>query len=186
MKRIVIFLMTIFLSLPLTASAVTITFDEYPVGTSISNQYLGSGVWFSNWDTPNFPVIAADAANPTSPVLSGSPAFSGGFWMGFVTPQNHVSFDSGYWNSIGSGFVRVQDASQNVLADLTNPAKGIYTFDLYYADIKYITFSPGADSGGAAIDNLRFGAPVPEPSTLLLLGSGLAGLVGYGRRRLKK
>jgi len=51
---------------------------------------------------------------------------------------------------------------------------GVNSFDLneYFA----FNFSP----------NLDVQQPVPEPSTILLLGSGLAGLVGYGRRRMKK
>jgi len=55
-------------------------------------------------------------------------------------------------------------------------------------DITSIRFqNTGGVAGGTLIDNFRFGAaaPVPEPSTMLLLLSGLAGL-GFFRWRRKR
>jgi hypothetical protein len=38
----------------------------------------------------------------------------------------------------------------------------------------------------SAFDNPSSPAPVPEPSTILLIGTGLVGLIAYSRKKIKK
>ena len=46
--------------------------------------------------------------------------------------------------------------------------------------------SNGGQIGSGDIIGGPEGSPVPEPTTLILLGSGLVGLAGFGRKRFKK
>ncbi len=143
---------------------VTITFSEFPVGTPITNQYVPNGIDFSS--QPAF--IATDSSNPTSPVLSGEPRFTGPITGCFIHPttlqpavRRQFSLDAGYFNNLSSTQIAWYDLDGNLLGSTTNSVLGIEHFTtkvpLGTPGIHCWTVSTaGTEALGFAIDNVSF------------------------------
>lgn len=133
--------------------------------------------------------IVFDAANPTSPVLSGSPIFNGPIAVLFSVDLAGVGLEGGFFDAVGGTRITAFARDGSILGTVLNTATGIEFLGLVTQDgserIAGLLFSlAGNEPAGFAIDNLRFGrtgqvvAPgqIPEPSTLVLLGLGVLGL----------
>jgi hypothetical protein len=140
-----------------------------------------------------------DGANPTSPVLSGSPTFNGPVAIEFSTPQTGVGLDGGFFNAIASTGITAYDINGNALGTVANNQLGIEFLGLVTDDqsaqISGLLFHlVGAEPAGFAVDNIRFGVGgqvvPPEVIPGPIAGAGLPGLIlavggllGWWRRR---
>lgn len=138
-----------------------ITFNEYPVGTPITTQYSNKGIIFGG----DSPFITTDGANPTSPVLSGSPQFQGAIEGSFVDPKDGVTpavavnfqLDGGYFDSLNSTVLKLYDSQGKLIGQQTNTALGIFTFTVNNLPVaKWRIESVGDEPAGFAIDNVCF------------------------------
>lgn len=178
------------LGLAQMASALPITFDEFPLGTLVSNQYATEGILFlPGTVTPRLPQITSDnpAWMPTEPFLrpTGEPAlsqFQGDFWMEFVQPVSQVSFVTGSWDQIGAGIIQVYDPGMSLLGSYSNTQTGPQTINIAsFVPIGRIYFNSVADRWGAGIDSLHI-STIPAPGALLLAALG-TGVVGWLQRK---
>jgi hypothetical protein len=166
-----------------------------PPGAAVSGCVLGapSNPLTLEASSPNT-FITTDGANPTSPVLSGSPRFNGSIAVAFDVDVAGVGLDGGFFDAIGGTAITAFDRNGALLGSVLNEGLGIEFLGLVTNDgtaqIAGLLFSlVGPEPAGYAIDNLRFGIQgqvvvptVPEPASLALFAVGLLG-AGVVRRR---
>ena len=172
------------------ANATVITFDEYTNvdysgGEVTGVEWISDGILFSTPDLElNIGYTTGSSPNSLgASVNSGD--FDGSVYFEFidykyVTDLSFTIFNTPFQAS-------AYDVSGNLLTTLVSGSDFTQYFDFSGYNVNSVQIS-GSEY---AIDDVTFtelhnSNPVPEPTTMLLFSTGLAGLVGNRLRRKKK
>lgn len=196
MKKLIL-LFTILLGMAAPLPAVMIDFESFAdsvvnrPGLTLTDQYANLGVLFGGNILDFRPTYAMSGRNVLKPT-GGGWGFAGSYNLLFTAPVNYL----GAWGlDVGqAGFcISAFDEDQNLIAYTQVFGKGIGAGQKFFLELtsqKYIHSAiisqviPEAGWDGYMIDDLTFHEiPVPEPSTLLLVGAGLMGIAAWRRKK---
>lgn len=146
------------------AAGHTITFSEYPVGTT-------NPVYTYTDNTVDvIGQIVTDTAQPDSPAVAANTSYVGPVYIDFTNPVQNVSFVAGYFDNLQSTTVTFLAPGGGVLASSLNTAYGIVPYNYSSAGgISAIeVVNTGYDASGFSVDTVVFsgsGTTVATAST---------------------
>jgi hypothetical protein len=181
-----------------TLAGPAIDFEGFGEGTLVNNQY--GGVYFGQTDggTPmidDLPYLFAYKSASGLGVLTGSTTGGApyptvaGLTATFAMPQRAVEFFLSDTVPLGSYTINAYGAGDVLLESFVLPLAASYGsyvgFSRGAADIFMFDVDSSVENDAFGFDDLRSdaGAPVPEPGSMILLGTGLVGLSRAWRKR---
>lgn len=195
MKKVLLIVTTLFFVLSGTVFATVINFDGLGIGS------LGSygGLTWNNMYSYTYSDYNTGWSNTLTSVSGDGFAYNFSGLSARVGDGSDFDFNGAYltgWlNNDAEWYanapsVTIQGYNNGSLIDTFEAKLTVGTmsyFDVGMAGVNEIVFTTIGEPKWFLMDDFTYNesAPVPEPSTLLLLGSGLLGLAWYSRKRKK-
>lgn len=180
-----------------TSSLTTIDFEGIAPTNSVANfssPLTIAGATFSGSAGGSVSVVDSGFFAPLFQFNSGA-SLSGFAFVDVTLPAGTTAIGTDLMSTNPAGLpfmVTLSNGESFIVNTPDRPARGFFgiTSDVAITSIRFVTMpGPNQSSGIPLVDNFSFGqaapASVPEPATMVLLGTGLAGIAVRARSRRK-